>query len=209
MLVAAMIRNSYERWENELTKACRSAPIRRELDRSMCRLRCHPRPEWECTSTQHQQATNRVSKRIPKIQEERTHLLRLALPRPLSIVRPLPRKRRLSRLHHTRLGGMSRCVSLIFSFDGRGDGPAAVGRMRQMFLQRIVALLPAVHRFVAKIAHAVVGVLGPWLEEEAGAGELKRVSTFGCGIRPRQERTYGFWVDLLVRPVQSFGALCC
>lgn len=67
---------------------------------------------------------------------------------------------------------MVQCIAFNLGLHRSTHGPAAARRVLDVFHQRVVTLLPAVHALLAEEADYVVGVVGPWLEEEACAGEL-------------------------------------
>lgn len=100
------------------------------------------------------------------------YLLGFALEPLLGLVRPPPRESRLPRVDHLWVEGMYSCEVVYFRLHGRGDGPAAAGRVFQVFDQRIIVLLPAVEILMAEEAGDVVGAAGLRLVHETGSCEL-------------------------------------
>lgn len=63
-------------------------------------------------------------------------------------------------------------VISIVVFNRRHNRPPACWRVLQVFLDRIVALLPAVERLVAEKTHDIVRVIRVRLVEEPGPSKL-------------------------------------
>lgn len=75
-------------------------------------------------------------------------------------MRPPPRKRPPPRLHHPLPLRINIHVPLNPRINGRDGRPPALGRVRQVLEQRVVALLPAVEALAAEEADDLVWVGG-------------------------------------------------
>lgn len=101
------------------------------------------------------------------------HLLRLAHPSALPIMRPRE-KRCPSRIGDSVTGRVvnlrrvRRCAGY-----GHHGGPAAVTRMRQMFRNWIIFFLPAVKASFAKEAGGIIGADRGRVEVESGLRKLR------------------------------------
>lgn len=103
---------------------------------------------------------------------EAPYLLRLALPSPLSLVRPASGESRLPRFRQL---GIRRVVGDVIAnarFDRRDKSPAALAGMPQMLLDGVVIGLPAVEPPLTQKTHHVVGMVGRRVEIEAGTRKL-------------------------------------
>lgn len=102
------------------------------------------------------------------------YLVGLAEPTSFTIVGPAYREGCFSSLCHGRERGvfdLRRFGSILL--DKHHNGPAAVGRVLQVFFDWVVAVLPAVQGAPAQETRRVVGVCVVRVKEESSIGELQ------------------------------------
>lgn len=169
-----------------LTRACHFAPSRRVPGRSTRTLSCRRTRGRECTSSQPRQASEASQYLGQQLRRGgiEAHLLGLALPPLLSLVRPSVTKRGLARIEHVVLVWIFPAIVTDLGLNGCHDGPAAARHVVEVLEDGVVAGLPAVEALVAKVTNNIVGAVGAGVEVETGLGKLRR------GVRIR-ERVYG------------------